>query len=113
MRAPRSYTGEDIVEFHCHGGLAVISAVIDTARYGGARNATAGEFKAFDDHSSQLRAANLVLKLFDSFPATELARNVDAGGSTPTTFVFQTNIGDGQTVERDVYEVEAEVIDGD
>lgn len=41
---PRSYTGEDIVEFHCHGGLAVSSAVIDTARRGGARNATAGEF---------------------------------------------------------------------
>ena len=42
--SPASYTGENIVEFHCHGGLAVSSAVIDSARERGARNATAGEF---------------------------------------------------------------------
>ncbi len=42
--APASYTGEDSVEFHCHGGLAVSSAVVDAALGHGARSATAGEF---------------------------------------------------------------------
>ena len=44
FEGPASYTGEDIVEFHCHGGLAVSSAVIDSSRTHGAQLATAGEF---------------------------------------------------------------------
>jgi tRNA modification GTPase len=44
FEGPASYTGEHIVEFHCHGGLAVSSAVIDSATLHGARLATAGEF---------------------------------------------------------------------
>jgi tRNA modification GTPase len=30
FRAPHSYTGENMVEFHCHGGVAISSAVIET-----------------------------------------------------------------------------------
>ncbi|MBQ9997797.1 MAG: tRNA uridine-5-carboxymethylaminomethyl(34) synthesis GTPase MnmE, partial [Clostridia bacterium] len=29
FKAPNSYTGEDVVEFHCHGGIAVCKTVLD------------------------------------------------------------------------------------
>lgn len=42
---PRSATGEDLVEFHCHGGRAVIAAVERTlVSHAGCRGAEAGEF---------------------------------------------------------------------
>lgn len=44
MRAPRSYTGEDIVEIHCHGGSLVSRRVLETILDAGARAAGPGEF---------------------------------------------------------------------
>jgi tRNA modification GTPase len=44
MRAPRSYTREDVVEFHCHGGLAAQRAVLRLMVRLGARPAEPGEF---------------------------------------------------------------------
>lgn len=44
FKAPNSYTGEDVVEFHCHGGINVCRMVLDAALSGGATLAEAGEF---------------------------------------------------------------------
>ncbi|MFM9046141.1 MAG: tRNA uridine-5-carboxymethylaminomethyl(34) synthesis GTPase MnmE [Cyanobium sp.] len=44
MRAPRSYTREDVVELHCHGGLVVVRRVLELVLSAGARPAEAGEF---------------------------------------------------------------------
>jgi tRNA modification GTPase len=44
MRAPRSFTREDVVEFHCHGGLEVVRRVMELVCAAGARPARAGEF---------------------------------------------------------------------
>jgi tRNA modification GTPase len=44
MRAPRSYTGEDIVELSCHGGPALIRLVLERILAQGARMADPGEF---------------------------------------------------------------------
>jgi tRNA modification GTPase len=44
MRAPRSFTREDVVEFHCHGGLVVVRRVLELVGVAGARPARAGEF---------------------------------------------------------------------
>jgi tRNA modification GTPase len=44
MRAPRSFTREDVVELHCHGGLVVVRRVLELVFAGGARPAEAGEF---------------------------------------------------------------------
>jgi tRNA modification GTPase len=44
MRAPRSYTGEDVAELHGHGGAAVLQALLGAAVAAGARLATPGEF---------------------------------------------------------------------
>ena len=50
--APSSFTGEDCVEFHLHGGRAVVKAMLDRlAEFEGARQAEAGEFtrRAFEN----------------------------------------------------------------
>ena len=44
FRAPKSYTGEDSVEFSCHGGPAVLESVLDALYEAGARPAGPGEF---------------------------------------------------------------------
>ena len=43
-RAPRSYTGEDLVEFHLHGSPVVVEAALEACGAAGARLAEAGEF---------------------------------------------------------------------
>ena len=44
FKAPRSFTGEDTVEFSCHGNPLIVDAIIDLAIEYGARLARAGEF---------------------------------------------------------------------
>ena len=44
MQAPRSYTREDVVEFHCHGGIMAVQQVLQLCLEGGARLAQPGEF---------------------------------------------------------------------
>ena len=44
MKAPRSFTREDVVEFHCHGGIVVVQQVLQLCLENGARLAQPGEF---------------------------------------------------------------------
>ena len=44
MRSPRSYTREDVVEFHCHGGIMAVQQVLQLCIAQGARLAEPGEF---------------------------------------------------------------------
>ncbi len=44
MLAPRSYTREDVVEFHCHGGIITVQKVLNLCVEQGARLARPGEF---------------------------------------------------------------------
>jgi tRNA modification GTPase len=44
MKAPRSYTREDVVEFHCHGGMMAVQQVLNLCLEQGARLAQPGEF---------------------------------------------------------------------
>lgn len=44
MRAPHSYTGEDVAEVHCHGGSRLLRCVLDLFLAAGARLARPGEF---------------------------------------------------------------------
>ncbi len=44
MLAPRSYTREDVVEFHCHGGMIPVQQVLQACLQCGARLAQPGEF---------------------------------------------------------------------
>ena len=65
FQAPHSFTGEDCVELHAHGGLAVLSALLDSALARGARPAERGEFtrRAFLNGKIDLSQAEAVAEL--------------------------------------------------
>jgi tRNA modification GTPase len=44
MRAPHSYTGEDVLELHCHAGAAILRTALEAVLQHGARAAQPGEF---------------------------------------------------------------------
>jgi tRNA modification GTPase len=65
MRAPHSYTGEDVLELHCHGSPVVLDQVLRTLLARGARPAHAGEFtkRAFLNGRLDLTQAEAVMTL--------------------------------------------------
>lgn len=65
MRAPRSYTGEDVLELHCHGSPVVLEQVLRAVLARGARPALAGEFtkRAFLNGRLDLTQAEAVMAL--------------------------------------------------
>jgi len=73
MRAPRTFTREDIVEITCHGGILPAKMVLDAALANGARMAEPGEFtrRAFLNGRIDLAQAEAVADLIHS--RTELA----------------------------------------
>src|SRR6266550_4020858 len=64
-RAPASYTGEDLVEISCHGGMLVTAKVLDACLRAGARAARPGEFteRAFLNGKMDLTQAEAVIDL--------------------------------------------------
>ncbi|MDQ6624456.1 MAG: tRNA uridine-5-carboxymethylaminomethyl(34) synthesis GTPase MnmE, partial [Verrucomicrobiota bacterium] len=64
-RAPQSYTGEDLVEVSCHGGVVVTANVLAACLRGGARHARPGEFteRAFLNNKMDLTQAEAVMDL--------------------------------------------------
>jgi tRNA modification GTPase len=73
MRAPRTFTCEDVVEITCHGGILPAKMVLDAALANGARLAEPGEFtrRAFLNGRIDLAQAEAVADLIHSH--TELA----------------------------------------
>lgn len=65
FRAPHSYTGEDVVELSCHGGVYLLRRVLRAALDAGARPAEAGEFtrRAFVNGKLDLTGAESVMAL--------------------------------------------------
>ncbi len=59
FRAPKSFTGEDTVEFHCHGGREIARGLLEKTYELGARPAKRGEFtkRAFLNGKLSLSAA--------------------------------------------------------
>ena len=73
FKNPHSFTGEDIVEFQCHGGMIVASEILETLVFHGARLALPGEFskRAFLNGKIDLTKAEAIAKLIE-------AKSVDA-----------------------------------
>lgn len=65
---PNSYTGEDMVEIHCHGGSAILEAVLALLFSEGAKPAEAGEFskRAFLNNKLDLNQAEAVMTMVSS-----------------------------------------------
>ena len=68
MRAPKTFTREDIVEINCHGGIATTLRILDLLIEHGGRRAEAGEFtkRAFLNGRIDLTEAEAVMDLIES-----------------------------------------------
>ncbi len=82
MRAPRTYTREDVVEINCHGGIVATRAVLDAVLSGGARMAERGEFteRAFLNGRISLDQAKAVLDVVRARTVLGLEAAVDRLG---------------------------------
>ena len=84
MRAPRSYTGEDVVEVHGHGGPLIVQAICEALIQAGARMAEPGEFtkRAFLNGRLDLTQAEAVLDTIQakSLHSLKLAQEHLQGG---------------------------------
>lgn len=76
MRAPHSYTCEDVVEFSCHGGIVVLRQVLELCIKHGARIAEPGEFtkRAFLNGRIDITQAEAVCDIINS--KTELQSKI-------------------------------------
>ena len=74
-RGPHSYTGEDTVEFHCHGSPAVLAAGLEALYAAGAKPAQRGEFtkRAFLNGKLDLTEAEAVIDLIEADSAEAAA----------------------------------------
>ena len=88
MRAPKSYTRENVVELQCHGGGVVLREVLRLTLEAGARPAERGEFtkRAFLNGRIDLTQAQAVLDVIQAKTAAALtvAQNQLAGKSSKT-----------------------------
>ena len=68
FRAPRSYTGEDVVEISCHGGILLTQNILSAAFSAGAVQAGPGEFtrRAFSAGKLSLTEAESVIGMIDA-----------------------------------------------
>lgn len=68
LPAPRTYTGEDMLEINCHGGYGTVTAVLEVLSRTSARPAEGGEFtrRAFLNGKMDLSAAEAVMDLIQA-----------------------------------------------
>ena len=76
MKAPKTFTREDVVEINCHGGIATTNKVLELLLLNGCRLAEPGEFtkRAFLNGRIDLMEAESVMDLINS--KTEIARKI-------------------------------------
>jgi tRNA modification GTPase len=79
LKKPKTYTREDMVEIHCHGGFAVQQAILRLTLREGARLAAPGEFtrRAFLSGRIDLLQAEAVLDIIEGETEEELRHAVD------------------------------------
>ncbi|MBX2846605.1 MAG: tRNA uridine-5-carboxymethylaminomethyl(34) synthesis GTPase MnmE [Saprospiraceae bacterium] len=86
FKAPKSYTGENIVEFSCHGSNYILQKVLELCMWGGARLAQPGEFtqRAFLNGKMDLASAEGVADLIasENQAAHQIALKQMRGGFT-------------------------------
>lgn len=96
MLGSRSYTGEDTVEIHCHGGSLITRNVLEVILEAGARAARPGEFtfKAFMNNKLDLAQAEAVQELIcaKNERALDAAENQLKGALSEKIYTFQKNL---------------------
>lgn len=68
FKAPNSYTGEDVIEIQCHGGIYITNKILELTLQNGARYAQRGEFtkRAFLNKKMDLSQAEAVLDIIQA-----------------------------------------------
>lgn len=96
FKGPNSYTGEDVIEFSCHGSLFIQQQLIQLLIRKGARLANAGEFtlRAFLNKRMDLSQAEAVADLISSNSATshQVAMQQMRGGFSNSIKVLRENL---------------------
>lgn len=79
MRAPKTFTREDVVEINCHGGIIAVQSVLDAALAAGARLADPGEFtkRAFLNGRIDLSQAEAVMDLIEAKTSKAMQASVN------------------------------------
>jgi len=98
MKGPRSYTREDVVEIHCHGGMLMVRRLLDLFIEAGARLARPGEFtlRAFLNGRIDLTEAEGVIDLIRarSDTAAEIAVRQMEGRLSRCLFRYREELAD-------------------
>lgn len=106
FKAPNSYTGEDVIEIQCHGGINIVKKILSLVLSNGARHAEKGEFtkRAFLNKKLDLSQAEAVADLIHSktqdFVITS-AKNLSG--------VLADKI---QKIKKDVFEILSKIVAG-
>jgi tRNA modification GTPase len=68
FRTPKSFTGEDVVEITCHGGILIVQKLLRAIFEGGARLANPGEFsfRAFKNGKMSLEKAESIMEMISA-----------------------------------------------
>ena len=79
LKAPKSYTCEDIVEINCHGGTLVSEKVLELVLRNGARHAESGEFtkRAFMNGRIDLSQAEAVMDIIQGKTEKSVSLSLD------------------------------------
>lgn len=106
FKTPNSYTGEDVIEIQCHGGVNVVRNILDLVLQNGARMAERGEFtkRAFLNHKIDLSQAEAVCDLIHAKTQTfaiQSAKNLSG--------VLAQKINE---IKKDIFEVLSRIIAG-
>lgn len=92
MKAPKTFTVEDVVEINCHGGIATTNKVLELLLRNGSRSAEPGEFtkRAFFNGRINLMEAESVMDLING--KTDKARKLAINGLRGLTFNLIHNL---------------------
>ena len=96
--APNSYTGENIVEIQCHGGLKIAQGIVEECMSLGARLANNGEFtkRAFINGKISLASAEGVMDMINAETNAQIRAGYDllSGNLSKEAFTYQQELTD-------------------
>ncbi|MFI3301487.1 MAG: tRNA uridine-5-carboxymethylaminomethyl(34) synthesis GTPase MnmE [Candidatus Gastranaerophilales bacterium] len=106
FKTPNSYTGEDVIEIHCHGGINVVKNILELVLKNGARVAEKGEFtkRAFLNKKLDLSQAEAVADLIHAKTqnfAKKSAKNLSG--------MLASKIDE---IKKDVFDILAKIVAG-
>ena len=106
FRKPHSFTGEDVIEIHCHGGVNIVHNILDLTLKNGARLAERGEFtkRAFLNKKIDLSQAEAVADLIHA-----KTRNFAIQSAKNLSGVLANEV---EAIKSEIFEVLSRIIAG-